>query len=203
MKSDPLPFYYWPLIGKLYRERVELCLNSLPLGNRVLEVGFGSGLLFPSLKERFDEIHGIDLHADVSGTQAVFDRLKIPTYLKKGDVLDLPYEDHFFDAVLCVSILEHLQPDSLPKAMDEIKRVLKPSGNLVYGVPVERPLMIMMFRLLGYAIRRHHFSTEKDVARAAETRLKNVKTSFYTPFGGCLGVLYEVGVYKKTNPSER
>ena len=62
--------------------------------------------------------------------------------------------------------------------------------------------MVMMFRLLGYAIRNHHFSTEKDVARAAEARLKNVKTSVYTPFGGCLGVLYEVGVYEKTNPAE-
>jgi ubiquinone/menaquinone biosynthesis C-methylase UbiE len=202
-KGDPLPFYYWPVIGKLYRERVEICLNALPSGGRVLEVGFGSGLLFPSLKERFDEIHGIDLNADVSGTQAAFDQLGIPTFLKKGTILDLPYEDHFFDAVLCVSILEHLQPDSLPRAIDEIKRVLKPSGDLVYGVPVERPLMVMMFRVLGYAIRKHHFSTEKDVARVAEAGLKNVRTSFYTPFGGCLGVMYEVGVYKKTNLSER
>jgi ubiquinone/menaquinone biosynthesis C-methylase UbiE len=202
-KGDPLPFYYWPIIGKLYRERVEICLNALPCGGRVLEVGFGSGLLFPSLKEGFDEIHGIDLNADISETQAVFDRMGIPTYLKKGDILDLPYEDHFFDAVLCVSILEHLQPDSLPRAMDEIKRVLKPLGNLVYGVPVERALMVMMFGVMGYAIRKHHFSTEKDVARAAEARLKKIRTSFYTPFGGCLGILYEVGVYEKTNPSER
>ena len=202
-KSDPLPFYYWPVIGKLYRERVELCLNALPFGGRVLEVGFGSGLLFPSLKECFDEIHGIDLNADVSGIQVVFDRLGIPTYLKKGTILDLPYEDHFFDAVLCVSILEHLQPDSLPRAMDEIIRVLKPSGNLVYGVPVERPLMVTMFRLLGYAIRNHHFSTEKDVSRAAEACFEKVRVSHYTPYRGCLGVLYQVGVCKKTNPSER
>jgi ubiquinone/menaquinone biosynthesis C-methylase UbiE len=201
-KSDPLFFYYWPVIGKLYRERAELCLNALPLGARVLEVGFGSGLLFPSLRERFEEIHGIDLEADVIGTQAIFDRLGIPTYLKKGDILNLPYEDRFFDAVLCVSILEHLQPDTLPLAMDEIKRVLKPSGNLVYGVPVERPFMVMMFRLLGYAIRNHHFSTEKDVARAAEACLKKIKASVYTPFGGCLGALYEVGIYEKTDPSE-
>ncbi len=202
-KGDPLPFYYWPVIGKLYRERVEICLNALPSGGRVLEVGFGSGLLFPSLKEKFDEIHGIDLNADISGTQSIFDRMGIPTYLKKGDILDLPYENRFFDAVLCVSILEHLQPDSLPRAMDEIKRVLKPSGNLVYGVPVERPLMVMMFHLMGYAIRRHHFSTEKDVARAAETRFENIKTHTYTPFGGFLGVLYEVGVYERSNLPER
>jgi len=202
-KSDPLPFYYWPVIGKLYRERVELCLNALPFGGRVLEVGFGSGLLFPSLKERFDEIHGIDLNADASEIQAVFDRLGIAAYLKKGDILDLPYEDRFFDAVLCVSVLEHLQPDSLPRAMAEIKRVLKPSGNLVYGVPVERTFMVLMFRLLGYAIRNHHFSTEKDVARAAEACLKKVTTSVYTPFGGCLGALYAVGIYEKTNPSEQ
>ena len=40
---------------------------------------------------------------------------------------------------------------------------------MVYGVPIERPLMVFAFKLLGYDIRKHHFSTEKDIERAAET----------------------------------
>lgn len=201
-KDDPLPFYFWPVLGKLYRERVELCLNALPLGGRVLEVGFGSGLLFPNLHDMFNEINGIDLKADAAETQETFNRLGIKTIIKRGDILNLPYEEHFFDAVLCISILEHLQPGSLPQALSEIKRVLKPTGSLVYGVPVDRPLMSLMFRFLGYDIRKHHFSTEKDVAQTAGAFLKNVSTQRLAPFGGCLGVLYEVGVYAKNTGPE-
>ena len=201
-KDDPLPFYFWPVLGKLYRQRVELCLNALPVGGRALEVGFGSGLLFPNLHEMFDEINGIDLNADVVKTQEIFDRLGIKTTIKKGDILNLPYEEHFFDAVLCISILEHLQPGSLPQALSEIRRVLKPTGILVYGVPVDRPLMSLMFRFLGYDIRKHHFSTEKDVAQTAGAYLKKVSTQTLAPFGGYLGVFYEVGVYAKNSEQE-
>jgi ubiquinone/menaquinone biosynthesis C-methylase UbiE len=200
-KSDPLPFYFWPVLGRLYRERVEICLNSLPAGGRVLEIGYGSGLLFPNLDEMFDEIHGIDLKADAGKTQETFNRLGIKTTIRKGDILNLPYEEHFFDAVLCISILEHLQPGSLPQALSEIRRVLKPTGILVYGVPVDRPLMSLMFRFLGYDIRKHHFSTEKDVAQTAGVYLKKMRTQTLAPFGGCLGVLYEVGVYGKNSLS--
>ena len=38
---------------------------------------------------------------------------------------------------------------------------------MVYGAPIERPLMATAFRLLGYDIRKHHFSTEKHIEEAA------------------------------------
>lgn len=200
-KGDPLPFYYWPLLGRLYRERVELCLNALPPGGRVLEVGFGSGLLFPNLNDLFDELHGLDLQADIAGTREVFDRWGIKADIRQGNILDLPYDNHFFDVVLCISILEHLRSEALPQALSELKRVLKSTGILVYGVPVERPLMALLFRFLGYDIRQHHFSTEKEVAHAAGDYLRKVRTQTYTPFKGCLGAFYEVGVYAKdTDP---
>jgi len=194
-EDNPLPLYYWPVIGKLYRERVELCLDALQPGERVLEVGFGSGVTFPNLAELYDEIHGIDLGANVAETTEAFARLGIKARLCNGNLLALPYDDAFFDAVLCISILEHLRPAEQPAAMGEIRRVLKPRGRLVYGVPVERQLMVTAFRALGYDIRRHHFSTERDVASAADARLARVAIHRYTPFGGILGALYEVGVY--------
>ena len=47
--DDPLRFYDWPLIGRLYRRRVELCLAECRGGERVLEVGFGAGVTFTRL----------------------------------------------------------------------------------------------------------------------------------------------------------
>jgi hypothetical protein len=63
-------------------------------------------------------------------------------------------------------------------------------------VPVERRLMVMAFRTLGYDIRTHHFSTERDISAAADAHFRRLRVSRYTPFGGLLGSLYEVGVYE-------
>jgi ubiquinone/menaquinone biosynthesis C-methylase UbiE len=167
-ENDPIRYYFYPVFGRIYRHRVELCLNECNGGERMLEVGFGSGLTFLNLHEIYREIHGLDLTSDVGVVKGVFDALNIPTFLQNGNVLDMPYTSDFFDAVLLISILEHLQTAELEGAFREIYRVLKPGGQMVYGVPVERPLMVSLFRLLGYDIRKLHFSTEKDVAEAAK-----------------------------------
>src|SRR5580658_7594254 len=173
--DDPIRFYHWPLIGRMYRRRVELCLGECRGGERVLEIGFGSGLTFLNLHERYQEIHGLDLTADADAVQAAFAKRNIQTQLRRGNVREMPYADNQFDTVLLISILEHLKPEDQVRAFGEIRRVLKPGGQVVYGVPIERPLMVFMFRRLGYDIREHHFSTEKDVSNAAGQLMRKVR----------------------------
>jgi ubiquinone/menaquinone biosynthesis C-methylase UbiE len=196
-QDDPLPMYYLPFFGPLYRGRIELCLNALKPGTRVLEVGYGSGVSFLNLAGMYREIHGIDLHLNARPVQSIFAREGIDTYLCTGSLLNLPYQDGFFDAVLCISILEHLHPKQQPLAMAEIRRALKPGGRFVYGVPAERPLMQVGFRLLGYDITKFHFSTERDVAQAADTYFERVDIHQYQPFKPLGGTVYEVGVYER------
>lgn len=164
---DPIKYYYWPIFGKMYRQRVELALEECTGGDRVLEVGFGTGLAFPNLHDMYREIHGIDLTADHHAVKSVFEPMGIPLFLEKGDVSNMPYADNFFDTVLMISILEHLKPLELKQAFAEVKRVLKPGGQMVYGTPVEKPFMVFMFRMLGHDIRDEHFSTEKEIEAAA------------------------------------
>jgi ubiquinone/menaquinone biosynthesis C-methylase UbiE len=94
---------------------------------------------FLNLHDQYREIHGIDLTASVDEIAAFFRRKGIETYLHNGSVLAMPYDDNTFDSVLLISILEHLQPGDQIKAFSEITRVLKPGGQVVYGVPIERP----------------------------------------------------------------
>jgi len=109
----------------------------------------------------------------------------------------MPYPDESFDAVLLISILEHLQPQEQLQAFREIRRVLRPGGQLVYGVPVERPFMVFLFRLLDTDIRQHHFSTEVDVWKAAhEIFGEGSITEMRGPLG-LFGQVYEVGKYHK------
>jgi len=192
-RDDPIRFYRWPVLGAMYRRRVELCLAELQGGDRVLDIGFGSGITFLNLHDAYREIYGLDLTAAVEAVKAVFASVQIEVYLQNGSVLDMPYADSFFDAVLLVSILEHLKPEQLRPAFQEIRRVLKPGGQAVYGVPVERPLMALAFRLLGYDIRKYHFSTEKDVSAAAGSVLEQVKLVQMRSTPPVFGPVYEVG----------
>ncbi len=195
---DPIKFYYWPIFGRMYRERVELALNECTGGERILEVGFGTGLAFPNLHDNYKEIHGIDLTADIDAVKSVFEPMGIPLYLKKGDVLDMPYyEDNFFDTVLMVSILEHLKPLELEQAFAEVKRVLKPGGQMVYGTPVEKPFMVFMFKLLGHTIRDEHFSTEKEIAAAAHKVFSSGKVIEMKSTPPIAGTVYTVGNFIK------
>ncbi len=196
-EKDPIKFYRLPIIGRMYQRRIELCLEQLTGGQSVLEVGFGSGVSFLNLSQLYQEIHGLDLNADVRQVSEMFASLGIQTDLRNGSVLELPYPDQSFDAVLLISILEHLQPYEQHQAFREIWRVLKPGGQVVYGVPVERPFMVFMFRLLGADIREHHFSTETDVRVAAQ---EVFGPGNITPMRGPLGLfgqVYEVGEFVK------
>jgi len=181
-RNDPLRFYFWPIIGTMYRRRVELCLAECRGGERVLEVGFGSGVTFVNLHESYEEIYGLDSNALVKDIMAAFKTRQIETHLQNGSVLSMPYADDFFDTVLLISILEHLKPFEQIQAFREIRRVLKPGGQAIYGVPIERRFMVSMFWLLGFDIRKHHFSTEKEVFIAANCVLEKVKVIQMPPF---------------------
>ena len=156
-ERDPIRFYSWPVVGSLYRRRMERCLEYLNHGDSVLEIGFGSGVALPYLTWKFSRVFGIDPESEIDAVE------NKRVHLRNGTVLNLPYVDDSFDAVLAISVLEHLKPYELDTACREIRRVLKPAGQFVYGVPIERKLMVFAFRLLGCKIREHHFSTEQDV----------------------------------------
>jgi ubiquinone/menaquinone biosynthesis C-methylase UbiE len=194
---DPIKYYYWPVFGSMYRHRVEIALEECRGGERILEVGFGTGLAFPNLHEKYKEIHGIDLTVDISAVKAVFEPLNIPLFLEKGDVLKMPYKENFFDTVLLVSILEHLKPLELEQAFVEVRRVLKPGGQMVYGTPVEKPFMVFMFRMLGHNIRDEHFSTEKEIAEASRKAFSSGHVVQMKSTPPIAGAVYEVGNFIK------
>jgi len=200
-ENDPIKFYNIPIIGKMYRRRIELCLEELIGGEKILEIGFGSGVSFLNLNDTYKEIYGLDLTADVNLVQKKFTEKNIRLNLENGNILSLPYPDNYFDSVLLISILEHLKTSDQDQAFKEIKRVLKPGGQVVYGVPIERLFMVMMFHILGTDIRSHHFSTEKDVYAAAYRNLIPVNIKKMAGPMGLFGDVYEIGHFKKNRKS--
>jgi len=113
-----------------------LQLLSVTPGEVVLEVGVGTGY---SLKEIANSVgesgraYGIDITPQM--LELTKKRLKKAglvnrVELHEGDARSMPYEDSKFDAVYMASTLELFDTPDIPRVLNEVKRVLKPSGRL-------------------------------------------------------------------------
>ena len=193
-RDDPLRFYYWPVLGAVYRGRVERCLDECRGGARVLEVGFGSGVTFLNLHAMYGEIHRLDLTADAGEVARAFQASGVPTHLRNGRVQEMPYADGFFDTVLLISILEHLRPDEQDAAFREIRLSSDREDRSCTACRSSVVSWSSCFALMGYNIREHHFSTERRVAEAAERALRRVRLHQMTTW---LGPVYEIGRFVK------
>jgi SAM-dependent methyltransferase len=77
-----------------------------------------------------------------------------------ADLLALPFEDGSVASLSCMHVVEHvglgryggsLDPDGDLKAIRELKRVLKPGGDLLFVVPVGEPrVRFNAHRIYGY-----------------------------------------------------
>jgi SAM-dependent methyltransferase len=55
--------------------------------------------------------------------------------IKKADITGIPFEENYFDVIVCNHVLEHIPDDAL--AMSELYRVLKKGGWAILQVPVD------------------------------------------------------------------
>ena len=179
-EADPIRYYRLPLVGRLFQRRVARCIALLPRGKRVLELGYGSGVSFLNLAERYEEIHGIDLHDRASEVERSFSENGLRLRLRKGSIAKLPYEDGSFDAALAISIHEELPLHQQEAAFAEVHRVLRPGGCYVVGVPGVNILMNAALYMLGCNIGKYHVTTEEEVI-AAMSRRFNIDTRQFLP----------------------
>ena len=108
-------------------------LLKLPENANMLELGCGHGLLWKDNASRIPAGWRITL-SDLSPgmLDAAWRNLVVtgrPFQFKEIDAQSIPFEDETFDAVIANFMLYHI-PDR-PKALHEIKRVLKPGRKLL------------------------------------------------------------------------
>jgi SAM-dependent methyltransferase len=166
--DDPIDHYYRPFTGPLYRARLRDALILLGDGRfeALLEVGYGSGVFLPELARRTNRLVGIDVHAGRNGVAQMAARLDLVVELLDASLFELPFEDGTFDALVCLSVLEHFR--ELDAAFEELRRVLRQGGQFVLGVPVRNVATSVFFRLVGYDPGEIHPSSHRDVAGAIE-----------------------------------
>ncbi len=196
---DPLKFYFVPGFKNMYRGRLEKCLAECTGGEKILEVGFGSGLTFPNLVSMYHQIYGIEKNdpAAIAKIGDYFQTRNIHTFLTSGDLLNMPYQNNEFDTVLIISVLEHLKPDEQARAFSELHRIIRPGGQLVYGVPIDRPLMTFLYSLLGYRIKNFHFSDQDVIRKSALNQFRHVEYENLKAFGLRSFSVYQVAHCQK------
>jgi SAM-dependent methyltransferase len=89
---------------------------------RILDAGCGEGVIVEEFRAQGFQIEGLDLNYESE-------------YVRLGSVLDMPYEDETFDAVLLLDVFEHLAYADQTVALAEIHRVLRMGGRLIASIP--------------------------------------------------------------------
>jgi ubiquinone/menaquinone biosynthesis C-methylase UbiE len=121
-------------------------LLKLPDNAKILELGCGHGLLWKENIDRLPAGWNITLSDLSSGMlDAAWRNLVVSGrafQFKEIDAQSIPFEDGTFDAVLANHMLYHV-PDR-PKAIAEIKRVLKSAGRLIATTVGENHMQEMM-----------------------------------------------------------
>lgn len=125
-----------PLVRYALFERLNavLALIGKARDGKILDAGCGEGHFLERLRsEGQKSVYGIDISA--KRVLAARKRAQQAT-VKVGDVTKIPFPRGFFDAVVCMDVLEHL--DEPWKATSELMRVTKKGGSVIVSVPHER-----------------------------------------------------------------
>lgn len=178
------------------RRCLETAGSLVPPGSRILDYGCGVGFMAVLLGEMGYDASGIDL--DVGGRpEAVESAFSAPwgtrqletanpgfiqdcwrrttdrygMSFQSFDGLNVPFPDGSFDAVLAHAVIEHVEPEILPRVIGEMKRVLREGGVLlVFRTPREDAYLEKLFRLrflrkYAHQILYNEFELENIMAR--------------------------------------
>ena len=107
-------------------------LAAIQPGEKVLDVGCGTGTLAIAASQAAGEVHGIDPSPEmIELAEKKAARGGRNVRFQAGVIEALPYPDGEFDLVLSTLMLHHLPDDVKRKGFTEVLRVLKPGGRFL------------------------------------------------------------------------
>ena len=109
---------------------------------RVLDVGSGPGIFTGWLLDRGCEVWTLDIAREMvhlAQVSVAGHEREDKSFFVQGSILELPFPDKFFNAGLCVGVVEYIE--NLEQALKELARCLSPGGHLIITGPNGKSLI--------------------------------------------------------------
>jgi len=124
----------WTKRIKLYHIKVAGCVNRYLADKKdsfIVDCGCGVGCIGKILLDSgYKNFFGFDISA-----KKINKCRMLGINAAVGSIDNIPFESSKADCVICSEVLEHLEENVYEKAIDEIKRILKPSSYLIITFP--------------------------------------------------------------------
>lgn len=162
------------------------------VGNRVLEIGCGTGNLTRHLVERAPDVTAIDIRAEY------LERLERTVRVPPGHALTVRNQNFLadmtglagYDTVVLVNVLEHLPKPA--EALGRIYQALIPGGRVVVLVPALKFLFSRFDELIGH----HRRYTRRSLASELRSAGFRIKRNGYFNLLGIIGWWWRFHVRK-------
>lgn len=147
--------------GKKLHLRLEKLLNSIPVNrsSKILDVGCGRGDIAFYLGKNAKEAIGVDYSKDaiilansIKNNFPLSVRKKV--HFKVMNIKRMSFPDNYFDAVVCIDVLEHLYKEEAEQALREIKRVLKKDGFFFLQTGINKLLYDCTYKYYIYPVNK-------------------------------------------------
>jgi MPBQ/MSBQ methyltransferase len=171
-------------------EIVKLSTRDHP--TRVLDVGCGTGYTTAGILRLPEVCEAIGIDQNCKQLQKAarnlgFEKARIS--LSRGNVMELPFKDESFDAVVSVGAIEYFPDPAV--ALAEMARVVKHQGRVVVGGPEFNWFKKFLFHKLFYTPERGDF--ERLFLRLGLKEVTSMLTGVKTFFGTDKYVLIVAG----------
>lgn len=120
------------LLGGESARRALLDQAALRPGQRILEIGCGTGSLVIMIKHLYPRVDVIGLDPDpraLARARRKVSREALCIQFDQGFADQIPYPDASFEHVFSSFMFHHLPPDEKSKTLHSVRRVLKPAGE--------------------------------------------------------------------------
>ena len=157
----------------IFFDLIEQYLASEPPRPReILEIGCGAGGMLGPLG-RFGRVTGMDISHDYMQ----YCRSRGHERVVTGSGYQLPFQDGSFDMVALFDVIEHIEDDL--QVLKEVRRVLKPGGQVFISVPAYQFLFSQNDRV-AHHLRR--YTSTRLKSRLVEAGLAPAKLTYFNTF---------------------
>jgi len=180
-KKDPNPQY----------DEIAEVLSKI--GGSTLDIGCASCIMYQLLKSKGIDYTGLDI------TEKFLEharKLYPEVDTRQGSILNIPFPTRSFDTVFCKSLMMHLNPKDMPKAIAEMMRVASRYAIIGFRrAPGNTYLKQIRYKDQGGCFYVTYLREDVEKAIKANSSFKSLEILPSKPYRGSAGAIYLIELH--------